>query len=115
MFAFDDDYAMGVLTSQSHDAWAKSGSSTLEARWRYTNTSAFEAFPWPYPTTDEQRGRIAEATRKVIARRQQICGANNFGLTTLYNLIDEGAYADLKTLHRELDEAVARLTDGRRP
>jgi hypothetical protein len=28
-------------------------------------------------------------------------------LTKLYNAIDEGAYTDLKTLHRELDEAVA--------
>jgi hypothetical protein len=43
----------------------------------------------------------------VIARRQRICVANGFGLTTLYNLIDEGAYTDLKALHCELDEAVA--------
>jgi hypothetical protein len=107
VFAFDDDYAMGVLTSRSHEAWAKSRSSSIKGDPRYTNTSCFETFPWPYPTTDEQRGRIAETIRKVIARRQQICAGNNFGLTTLYNLIDEGAYTDLKTLHRELDEAVA--------
>jgi hypothetical protein len=41
------------------------------------------------------------------ARRQQICAANNCGLTTLYNRLDEGAYTDLKALHCELDEAVA--------
>ena len=28
-------------------------------------------------------------------------------MTTLYNLVDEGAYADLKALQKELDEAVA--------
>ena len=29
------------------------------------------------------------------------------GLTKLYNEVDEGAYADLQQLHRDLDEAVA--------
>jgi hypothetical protein len=29
------------------------------------------------------------------------------GLTRLYNEVDDGAYADLAKLHRELDEAVA--------
>jgi hypothetical protein len=43
----------------------------------------------------------------VIARRQEICVAENFGLTRLYNLVDEGGYADLKALHRRLDDAVA--------
>ncbi len=43
----------------------------------------------------------------MIARRQEICVAENFGLTRLYNLVDEGGYQDLKALHRELDEAVA--------
>ncbi|MGH3919270.1 MAG: hypothetical protein ACRDSG_09570, partial [Pseudonocardiaceae bacterium] len=81
--------------------------ATLEARLSYTSSSVFETFPWPFPVTDKQRDRIAEASRKIIARRQQICATNRFGLTTLYNQVDEGAYTDLKTLHRKLDEAVA--------
>ena len=32
------------------------------------------------------------------------CASNT---TKLYNAMDEGAYVDLKALHRELDEAVA--------
>jgi restriction-modification enzyme MmeI-like protein len=107
VFAFDDDYSMGTLSSSVHNAWAKSRSSSIKGDPRYTNTSCFETFPWPYPTTEEQRERIAEAIRKVITRRQQICAANSFGLTTLYSLIDDGAYTDLKALHRELDEVVA--------
>ncbi|MFI0791190.1 DNA methyltransferase [Micromonospora rubida] len=107
VFAFDDDYSMGVLSSFTHSAWARAQSSTLEDRLRYTPTSAFLPFPWPYPVTDEQRGRVAEASRRMIARRQEICAEEQFGLTRLYNLVDEGAYADLKNLHRELDEAVA--------
>ncbi|MEH1016051.1 hypothetical protein V6U90_23440, partial [Micromonospora sp. CPCC 206060] len=106
VFAFDDDYSLGVLSSFTHSAWARSQSSTLEDRLRYTPTSAFLPFPWPYPVTDEQRERVAEASRLVIARRQEICAEQQFGLTKLYNLVDEGGYADLKKLHRELDEAV---------
>lgn len=107
VFAFDDDYSMGVLSSFTHSAFARSQSSTLEDRLRYTPTSAFLPFPWPYPVADEQRERVAEASRRMIARRQEICAEQQFGLTKLYNLVDDGAYTDLKKLHRELDEAVA--------
>jgi hypothetical protein len=44
---------------------------------------------------------------RVIARRSEICLAQGIGLTTLYNQVDEGAWADLRDLHRRLDEAVA--------
>jgi hypothetical protein len=64
-------------------------------------------FPWPDPVSEEIAERVAGVTRKIIEQRQKICAAENFGLTRLYNLVDEGAYADLKALHRELDEAVA--------
>jgi restriction-modification enzyme MmeI-like protein len=98
---------MGALSSSIHNTWAKSRSSSIKGDPRYTNTSCFETFPWPYPVADAQRERVAEASRNITARRKEICAANSFGLTTLYNLIDEGAYIDLKALHGELDEAVA--------
>jgi len=106
VFAFEDDYAMGVLSSRSHDAWAKARSSTIKGDPRYTNTSVFETFPWPFPVADNQRERVAEASREVITRQQAICIENSFGLTTLYNAVDDGAYTDLKALQAELDEAV---------
>ncbi len=43
----------------------------------------------------------------VSGRRWELCLERNVGLTKLYNTMDEGAFADLKALHRELDEAVA--------
>lgn len=107
VFAFGDDYSMGILSSYAHGAWARSRSSTLEDRLRYTPTSVFATFPWPDPVTEEQRKAVAEASRKVIARRQEVCVAEDLGLTRLYNLVDEGGYVDIKELHRELDEAVA--------
>ncbi|HET7387504.1 MAG TPA: DNA methyltransferase [Nocardioidaceae bacterium] len=106
VFAFEDDYSMGVLLSRAHGAWAWAQSSTLETRLRYTPTSVFETFPWPDPVTDVQRERVAEASRRLLARRTEICTSEQIGLTTLYNAVDEGAWTDLKTLHKELDEAV---------
>lgn len=107
IFAFDDDYSMGIVSSLAHGAWSWSRGATFKADLSYTPSSVFETFPWPFPVTDIQRERVAEASRRVIARRQEICSVNNYGLTALHNLIDEGAYTDLKALHCELDEAVA--------
>ncbi len=107
VYAFDDDYSMGIMSSLAHGAWAWSRGATLKADLSYTASSVFETFPWPFPVTEKQRERVAEASRAVIGRRQEICAKNGFGLTALYNLVEEGAYTDLKALHHELDQAVA--------
>jgi len=107
VFAFSDDYAMGVLTSSIHGAWAHSESSTLEDRPRYTPTSCFETFPWPQPE-EAARAEIGDLARRLIERRQSICVESGIGLTVLYNRVEEGAWTDLAELHKKLDEAVAR-------
>lgn len=106
VFAFDDDYSMGILLSRAHDAWAWAQSSTLETRLRYTPTSVFETFPWPRPT-EAQRTAVASASKALYDRRSDLCMEHNMGLTKLYNLMDEGGFQDLKALHKQLDEAVA--------
>ncbi len=97
---------MGIIASAIHHEWARAQSSTLRIDIRYTPTFAFETFPWPMPT-DERRQQIADLARRVIERRQEICGDREIGLTTLYNDIDDGAYADLRGLHEDVDKAVA--------
>jgi hypothetical protein len=106
VFAFDDDFAMGVLSSSIHHEWARAQSSTLEDRFRYTPTSAFETYPWPQPRTADRRA-VEQASASVIERRRDICQEREIGLTQLYNEVDEGAYGPLAQLHRDLDEAVA--------
>jgi hypothetical protein len=106
VFALNDHYHLGVLSSLVHTEWAQIRSSTLEDRIRYTPTSAFETFPWPDPIMDTQREQIAELARKIVARRQEICLERQIGLTKLYNEVDDGAFADLAALHRKLDQAV---------
>jgi len=107
VFAFDDDYSMGILLSKAHDAWAWAQSSTLETRLRYTPTTVFETFPWPDPVTDDQRQAVATAASALYARRSELCLEHTMGLTALYNLMDDGGFADLATLHKRLDIAVA--------
>lgn len=107
VFAVDDDYSMGVLLSRTHGAWAWAQSSTLKGDLRYTPSTVFMTFAWPDPSTETQREQVAEASRRLLARRTEICATEDIGLTKLYNAVDEGAWADLKALHRELDVAVA--------
>lgn len=107
VFAFDDDYSMGLLLSRAHGAWAQARDSTFETRLRDTPTSGFGTFPWPFPTTEGQRESVAAASVALLARRQEICRDRQVGLTTLYNDVGEGAHNDLAALHRKLDEAVA--------
>ncbi len=106
VFAFDDDYSMGILLSRAHDAWAWARSSTLKGDLRYTPTTAFMTFPWPDAVTLEQRAAVAAASVVLYERRSALCLEHNIGLTKLYNLMDDGAFADLAALHKRLDEAV---------
>jgi len=105
VFAFDDDYAMGVLTSAAHQAWAQSEKSTLRVDQRYTPTTCFEPFPWPQPSPD-QRGRIGALAAELVAERQAVTRREGIGLTSFYNALDEGAWRAVADLHRRLDEAV---------
>ena len=106
VFAFEDDYAMGVLTSRAHGVWAWMQGSTLKGDLRYTPSSVFGTFSWPYPISDRQRDRVADAIRKLLARRTEICVSEGIGLTKLYNAVEDGAWAEVRALHRELDRAV---------
>lgn len=74
VFAFEDDYAMGILTSVVHQTWAHSESSTLRIDLRYTPTTCFETFPWPEPDA-EQRDRISVLAAELVATdRRSPCG-----------------------------------------
>lgn len=106
VLAFEDDYAMGVLTSRAHGAWAWARSSTFKQDLRYTPSTAFETFPWPPTPSPDQRESVAAASRDVLALRDQLAAQDGLGLTQLYNAVDDGAYVALSQAHRALDEAV---------
>lgn len=106
VFAFDNDYSMGLLLSSAHTAWTRARCSTLRLDLRYTPTTVFMSFPWPDRTPEAEQA-VGSAAAALITHRDQLCLDREIGLTTLYNQLEEGAHRELKGLHRELDRAVA--------
>jgi type II restriction/modification system DNA methylase subunit YeeA len=131
VFAREDHYFFGVLHSRIHEVWARSqGTQVREAEsgFRYTPTSTFETFPFPWPpckepVEDPRVKAIAEAAKELVEKRdawlnppgtsEKECADRT--LTNLYNKRP----AWLIDAHRKLDEAVfaaygwpATLTDS---
>ncbi len=58
VFARDDDYTFGVLHSCVHELWARAMGTQLREResgFRYTPTTTFETFPFPWPLGQEAK------------------------------------------------------------
>lgn len=107
VFAYDDDFHFGVLTSSFHWWWVIQHASTLESRIRYTPSDVFETFAQP-PANDA----VAAMGAVLHAHRRELMVGANEGLTKTYNRVhnpDEGteAIVRLRQLHIALDEAVA--------
>ena len=83
VIAREDDYAFGVLHSRAHELWSLRMGTWLGVGNdpRYTPTSTFETFPFPWPLdtpdkalSDEQRAHrdtIAEAARALDEARRR--------------------------------------------
>jgi hypothetical protein len=115
VFARDDDYFFGVPHSKPHELWALRMGTSLEDRPRYTPTTTFETFPFPWPPGREPKREsrvkaIAQAARELVQQRDawlNPSGATEAELKkrTLTNLYNQRpTWLDLA--HRTLDEAV---------
>ncbi len=108
VFAFSDDFSMGMLLARPHVAWAWARSSTPKGDLRYTSAAVFDTFPWPDGASDVQRETVADACRRLLARRSELCLEHNVGLTKLYNAMERGC------LHRPQRVAPRTRRGGRR-
>jgi len=78
-FGTDDDYVFGVLHSKVHELWARRQGTQLREResgFRYTPTTCFETFPFPWPPgsepVDDARVRaIAAAAKELNSLRSE--------------------------------------------
>lgn len=117
-FARDDDYCFGVLHSRPHELWARAtGTQVREAEsgFRYTPSSTFETFPFPWPLGREPAGdprvvAVAAAARELVARRDAWlnppgAAAEELKQRTLTNLYNARP-AWLAMAHAALDRAV---------
>lgn len=116
--ARDDDYTLGVLHCRPHELWARAMGTQLreaESGSRYTPTTTFEtfSFPWPFgsePSNDPRVQAIADAARDLVKKRDRWLnppGASEADLKmrTLTNLYNQRP-TWLDQAHRRLDEAV---------
>ncbi len=115
VIARSDDYFLGVLQSHIHELWALKQGTSLEDRPRYTPTSTFETFPFPWPPGKEPQDdprvqAIAAAAKELVEKRDNWLNAEGLTeaerkkrtLTNLYNA--RPTWLDLA--HKKLDSAV---------
>jgi type II restriction/modification system DNA methylase subunit YeeA len=124
IFARDDDYFFGVLHSKLHELWARATGTQLreaESGFRYTTTSTFETFPFPWapgkePADDPRVLAIASAAKELVEMRERWlnvtvisemtvtldAGQKKRTRTNLYN--ERPTWLDLA--HKKLDAAV---------
>lgn len=122
VFARDDDYFFGVLSSSIHVIWANAKGSQHVGRSRYSKDETFETFPLPWKPGDEPIDNpiyieIADTARHLNSRREQWLDPAGVGievsqsqvnkrtLTTLYNALadykNERGSGDLSAWRRK--------------
>lgn len=118
VFARSDDYFFGILHSTLHELWARATGTQLrevESGFRYTPTTTFETYPFPWPPgkelqDDSRVQAVAAAAKELIELRD--AWLNPPGLSekelqkrTLTNLYNERPDW-LEAAHKKLDAAV---------
>ena len=106
VFAYNDDFHLGVLSSGFHFRWVVRHASSMRTDTRYTPSDVFETFVQP-----SYSDAVNDTARNLDEFRRQLMGSEQIGLTTLYNRIHDPANQDqpirqMRALHRDLDHAV---------
>jgi hypothetical protein len=124
--AISDGFALGVLSSRVHVAWALAAGGRLGFGNdpRYNKTRCFEPFPFP-DASESQHERIRFLGEQLDAHRKRRQEAYpNLTLTEMYNVVEElrdgeplsaesqiiherGLISVLRDLHDDIDHAVA--------
>jgi hypothetical protein len=124
VFALDDAFFLGVLSSRIHTAFALATGSTLEDRPVYLQSRGF--LPFPFPACNEAaKVRIRDVAEELDAHRKRVQAKHpGLSLTAMYNILealragraltskeqathDASLISILHQLHNELDAAVA--------
>ena len=115
VIARDDDYFLGVLHSKPHELWALRMGTQLESRPRYTPTTTFETYPFPWPPGkepggDPRVGAVAEAARDLVEKRDRWLNPEGATEAQLKELTLTNLYNKRPTwlvhAHKRLDDAV---------
>ena len=108
VFAFDDDYAFGILQSGVHWAWFLARCSGLKVDPRYTSETVYRTFPWPQAPAAGDVEAVADAGRALREERRRVARAEGLGLRALHRRIERLGGHPLGRLQADLDRAVRR-------
>ncbi len=106
VFAFDDDYSFGIISSGLHWAWTKARGGKVTERIRYT-TDVWRSFPWPQDPSEVQMAAVAAAGRALRRVRAELMEQNAWSLRALYQAAEVEGPHPLKDAQAALDAAVA--------
>lgn len=105
----DDRYSFfAVLQSRVHQTWVNRWAGAMRQDIRYTSTDCFETFPRPL---DGRLDAAEDVGNAYYQHRQNVCIANNEGLTATYNRFHDPEESSLeffefRKLHEDMDRAV---------
>ena len=75
VFARSDDYFFGVLHSRPHEIWARRVGTQLrdaESGFRYTSTTTFQTFPFPWPPGEEPSENDNSSLRDIASASRNL-------------------------------------------
>ncbi len=109
VLALDTSNDFSVIQSSVHEVWVNQYSSSLKKDQRYTPSDCFETFPFPLSLNG-----LDDIGESYYKHRQSIMLKSKEGLTQTYNRFHDPLENDkdiitLRELHREMDEAVAKV------
>ncbi|BDY26614.1 DNA methyltransferase [Mycolicibacterium mageritense] len=105
VFAFDDDYSFGVLSSSLHRAWFDERCSKLKVDPRYTPTTVWNTFPWPVAPSEAQVSKIARLSAEILKLRARY-RSDGMTLGQQYDALREPGQSAFREAHEALDAAV---------
>ena len=107
VFAYDNNFHFGILTSGFHFRWAIRHGSSLGLGIRYTSSDVFETFPQP-PYSEA----VEKAGKRLDEHRSKLMTGRGLGLTSVYNLVhDPDVRPDEDDEDDEDGEDIERLRD----
>jgi hypothetical protein len=125
IIARQDDYFFGVLHSRLHEVWSLRMGTSLEDRPRYTPTTTFETFPFPWPpgqepADDPRYQAIASAAAQLHAERDAWLhpagdvppsALKQRTLTNLYNALNVYRGRDAMKIKKDAGDFAPRLAE----
>lgn len=105
VFTLDDEYSLGILSSNLHWKWIIARCSRLKSDPRYTSTTVFDSFPWPQSPSADQIFGIEEVVRDILVVREENLAAG-MPLAAQYETLNTPGKNRLRDLHQRLDDVV---------